>query len=179
MLQPSWFYPGTSLWAIPPYTQVAHGWKRSLVLSVYRLKQKCSFFGFQMRQKSIFFQLICLSSFTCLKRLSVYPSLPKSGLCLFVFCQPLIGIFSFAKVFDLPLRKDRKPERVWEWESKTQLLYYDVFENFCHYFVGIVFQFFTFEPQASKFFSGKLILAGDCKSLLNWQTMCSFPPTLL
>ena len=111
MLQPSWFYPGTSLWAIPPYTQVAHRWKRSLVLSVYRLKQKCSFFGFQMRQKSIFFQLICLSSFTCLKRLSVYPSLPKSGLCLFVFCQPLIGIFSFAKVFDLPLRKRPKTRK--------------------------------------------------------------------
>ena len=121
------------------------------------------FLWFSDAAKIDLFQLICLSSFTCLKRLSVYPSLPKSGLCLFVFCQPLIGIFSFAKVFDLPLRKDRKPERVWEWESKTQLLYYDVFENFCHYFVGIVFQFFTFEPQASKFFSGKLILAGDIK----------------
>ena len=163
----------TSIYPSGPWVKKVFG---TISLS---FETEMQFLWFSDAAKIDLFQLICLSSFTCLKRLSVYPSLPKSGLCLFVFCQPLIGIFSFAKVFDLPLRKDRKPERVWEWESKTQLLYYDVFENFCHYFVGIVFQFFTFEPQASKFFSGKLILAGDCKSLLNWQTMCSFPPTLL
>ena len=95
----------TSIYPSGPWVKKVFG---TISLS---FETEMQFLWFSDAAKIDLFQLICLSSFTCLKRLSVYPSLPKSGLCLFLFCQPLIGIFSFAKVFDLPLRKRPKTRK--------------------------------------------------------------------